>query len=77
MHGSQAVVNTAQSGADGEGEPQAQPPRPPPEGVPPAKQSANVATAGTFSNLRVRLQLIRHVETCTTDIYLHNECAHV
>ena len=25
----------------------------------------------------VRLQLIRHVKTCTTDIYLHNECAHV
>eukprot|EP01048_Picozoa_sp_COSAG05_P019806 COSAG05_NODE_3204_length_2245_cov_3.080615_3_plen_191_part_00 len=27
--------------------------------------------------LRVRVQLIRHVKTCTTDIYLHNECAHV
>ena len=27
--------------------------------------------------VRVRLQLIRHVKTCTTDIYLHNERAHV
>ena len=25
----------------------------------------------------VCLPLIRHVKTCTTDIYLHNECAHV
>ena len=28
-------------------------------------------------DIRVRLQLIRHFKTCTTDIYLHNECAHV
>ena len=28
-------------------------------------------------DVRVRLQLIRHFKTCTTDIYLHNECAHV
>ena len=25
----------------------------------------------------MRVQLIRHFETCTTDIYIHNECAHV
>ena len=28
-------------------------------------------------DVRVRLQLIRHFKTCTTEIYLHNECAHV
>ena len=27
--------------------------------------------------VRVRVQLIRHFKPCTTDIYLHNECAHV
>ena len=27
--------------------------------------------------LRVRVQLIRHSKTCTTDIYIQNECAHV
>ena len=27
--------------------------------------------------LRVRVQIIRHVKTCMTDIYLQNECAHV
>ena len=25
----------------------------------------------------MRLQLIRHLKTCTTDIYLRNECARV
>jgi len=29
------------------------------------------------ASVRVRLQLILHFKTCTTDIYLHNECAHV
>ena len=29
------------------------------------------------ANIRVRVQLIRHFKTCTADIYLHNECAHV
>ena len=28
--------------------------------------------APTEEELRVRLQLIRHFQTCTTDIYLHN-----
>eukprot|EP01048_Picozoa_sp_COSAG05_P019805 COSAG05_NODE_3204_length_2245_cov_3.080615_2_plen_177_part_00 len=28
-------------------------------------------------SLRVRVQLIRHLKTCTADIYIHNECAHV
>ena len=29
-------------------------------------------------HLRVRVQLIiRHLKTCTTDIYIHNDCAHV
>ena len=28
-------------------------------------------------HVRVRVQLIRHFEPCTTDIYLHNDCAHV
>ena len=27
--------------------------------------------------LRARVQLIRHFKICTTDIYLHNDCAHV
>ena len=27
--------------------------------------------------VRVRVRLIRHFKTCTTDIYLQNECAHV
>ena len=40
--------------------------------------AANVGDdRATLSNIRVRLQLIRHFKTCTTDIYLHNECAHV
>ena len=28
-------------------------------------------------NIRVRVQIIRHLKTCTTDVYLQNECAHV
>ena len=27
--------------------------------------------------VRVRVQIIRHFKACTTDIYLHNDCAHV
>ena len=37
---------------------------------------ANVDTARVYA-IRVRVQLIRHFKTCTTDIYLQNECAHV
>ena len=29
------------------------------------------------ANLRVRVQLIRHFQTCASDIHLQNECAHV
>ena len=32
---------------------------------------------GLAFHLRVRVQLIRHLKTCTTDIYLNNDCAHV
>ena len=32
---------------------------------------------GAVIKLRVRVQIIRHFETCTTDIYLHHDCAHV
>ena len=31
----------------------------------------------TVLEIRVRVQLIRHFKPCTTDIFLHNECAHV
>eukprot|EP01048_Picozoa_sp_COSAG05_P012670 COSAG05_NODE_1287_length_5276_cov_10.526173_4_plen_165_part_00 len=27
--------------------------------------------------IRVRVQLIRHLKTCTTEVYIQNECAHV
>ena len=27
--------------------------------------------------LRVRVQIIRHVKSCTADIYIQNDCAHV
>eukprot|EP01048_Picozoa_sp_COSAG05_P023566 COSAG05_NODE_5160_length_1249_cov_1.021739_1_plen_162_part_00 len=51
------ALGTAQSGADGE--PQPQPQHPPPEGVPPAKHSANVATTGTFSTYTAVLWMPR------------------
>ena len=31
---------------------------------------------GSLVLVRVRVQLIRHLKTCTTDIFLHHECAH-
>ena len=31
----------------------------------------------TCTDIRVRVQLLRHFKTCTTDIELQNECAHV
>ena len=43
------------------------------DGVPSAGQRA----AATTDGVRVRVQLIRHLKTCTTDIYIQNECAHV
>ena len=35
-----------------------------------------VVARHVFDNIRVRLQIIQHFKTCTTEIYLQNECAH-
>ena len=44
--------------------------------------SAAIATisrspSSSTLRIRVRVQLIGHLKTCTTDIYIKNECAHV
>ena len=41
-----------------------------------ACEDENMASRGEHI-IRVRVQIIRHFKTCTTDIYLQNECAHV
>ena len=38
---------------------------------------AEESTLETGTRVQVRVQLIRQFKTCTTDIYLHNDCAHV